>query len=770
MLNIGDMLDERYEITGKIGQGGMSYIYRALDTKLGREVAVKVLKEDLSADEEFIERFKNEARSAAKLTHPNIVAVYDIVDHDDTHYIAMELVEGISLKNYIAKKGVLSNKETISIAMQAASGISEAHKNGIIHRDIKPQNIMISKDGKIKVADFGIALAATEDAEGNHLVIGSAHYIAPEQARTGQTDARSDIYSLGISMYEMITGMLPFNGEDTVSIVVSHIQNVLIPPSVYNHDIYPALNDIIIKAAKKDPEERYQTADELIEDLKRAVNEPSGHFVKLYDSVTSSEAAPSASLVTEAEADNKETKEQGSSAKDLDKEETEAAIEKAGKNEDAGESKENLSVTAKNKPDEDNDKNRIIKLAALVIFVLILIIFSLVMIKKAGDVTSSDVVVSESETGQDDSQDANQDETEMDYTISISGDELMPDLIGLDINTARTVLSEMQLSMDSSAEKYSDTVARGLIMEQDPASGELTTSDSMVYVTISKGSVLDDLQNNTIQDATDKLQSEGYIVDNDVDQQFSDVIEEGLVCGYTLINENGQEESASEDAAMESTLSASSDSMHVRLSVSMGSRSEYGIMPDLVGLTRANSILELGAEGLQLGKVTALNTSEYDLFTVAGQSVAPGEYVKKGTAIDISVSVGDSGTIADGTDITDMPEASIIETDTGDSTSETELSDNYYYGSIDTSCVIGQAGGPGSAENINVGIRLRQRDGGSDEYTQLIEPIPVASGSRIPVSFRNIRGAYGITEGYVEVYNTDTMEIYSSYRITFAPV
>ena len=246
MLNIGDMLDNRYQILSRIGQGGMSYVYRAADTTLGREVAVKVLKEEFAEDAEFVERFKNEARSAAKLSHPNIVAVYDIVDSGELHYIVMELVEGITLKNYIAKKGVLTNKETIGIALQAAEGIAEAHRNGIIHRDIKPQNIIISKDGKIKVADFGIAKSVSGDTLNSQSVIGSAHYIAPEQAKSKQTDLRSDLYSLGISMYEMITGRVPYDGDNTVNIVLAHIQNAMVPPSVYNHDIYPALNDICL--------------------------------------------------------------------------------------------------------------------------------------------------------------------------------------------------------------------------------------------------------------------------------------------------------------------------------------------------------------------------------------------------------------------------------------------------------------------------------------------------------------------------------------------
>lgn len=792
MLNINDLLDERYEITGRIGQGGMSYVYRAVDKKLGREVAIKVLKEELSADEEFVERFKNEARSAARLTHPNIVAAYDIVDSGELHYIVMELVEGISLKNYIAKKGVLTNKETIGIALQAASGISEAHKNGIVHRDVKPQNIIISKDGKIKVADFGIAQAAAEDEKGNHIVIGSAHYMAPEQAKTGITDARSDIYSLGISMYEMITGVLPYDGEDTVSIVMAHIQNVLVPPSVYNHDIYPALNDIIVKATKKDPDERYQTADELIEDLRHAVNDPTGHFVKLFDSAARpAEAVDQKNDPVENEADTKGTKPQNEGTGEA---KSDAASE-GGRDakEEQSETPEKTDAGSMEphdgkKPAKGSAIKRMAPVAALIAIVLGLGIFSLIMIKRAGD---PELMASLAETEEVEAASlspASEAETEMDYTISISGEDLMPDLLGVNVDTARARLADLQLSMDSSSEAYSDVYEAGEIINQEPAKGTIITSETTVFVTVSKGSVLDDLQNDSVASATDKLVSEGYTVDNTTEQVFSDVVQEGNVCGYTLLDENGQpislsppEESLQEGSAAETESSgadgetespqgsdtARPDSKWVRLSVSRGSESGYSLMPDLSGKTRAAAALELGTAELKLGKVTALNSSEYAAGMVAGQSAAAGEYIKKGTSVDISLSVGSGSGIVDGTDITDSTEINLNPgTASGQSQS---LSDEYFYGDIDTSCSIGSKEGPGASDHINVGIRLRQQVNGSDEYTQLMDPIPVALGSRIPVTFRNIRGAYGVTEGYVEVFDADTMEIFATYSISFGP-
>lgn len=210
-LSEGMILDDRYEVEGLIGQGGMSYVYRAKDQKMGRTVALKVLKEEYCEDEEFIKKFQNEAQAAAKLNHPNIVAAFDVVDDEERklHYIVMELVEGITLKTYIQRKGRISSRDTIAIALQVINGMEQAHKMGIVHRDIKPQNIIVSKDGTIKVADFGIARAATQQTV-NATVMGSVHYISPEQARSGISDERSDIYSFGCTMFEMLTGKVPY--------------------------------------------------------------------------------------------------------------------------------------------------------------------------------------------------------------------------------------------------------------------------------------------------------------------------------------------------------------------------------------------------------------------------------------------------------------------------------------------------------------------------------------------------------------------------------
>ena len=280
MLEQGQVLDERYEIDTLIGQGGMSYVYRANDRKMGRVVAIKVLKAEYCEDEDFIRKFQNEAQAAAKLNHPNIVAVYDIVDNPETklHYIVMELVEGITLKNYIKRAGRMDSQETIAIALQAAAGIELAHKMGIVHRDIKPQNIIVDSEGNVKVADFGIARAATQQTV-NATVMGSVHYISPEQARSGQSDERSDIYSFGCTMYEMLTGKVPYDGDTSVAVVFAHLENPIPHVKELVPDVYPALDMAVYKCMQKKGKLRYQHIGELMEDLRKALKDPSGSFM-----------------------------------------------------------------------------------------------------------------------------------------------------------------------------------------------------------------------------------------------------------------------------------------------------------------------------------------------------------------------------------------------------------------------------------------------------------------------------------------------------------
>ena len=280
MIKIGMILGDRYEVLEKIGTGGMSDVYRAKCHKLNRFVAVKVLKQEFSENVNFVSKFRTEAQAAAGMMHPNIVNVYDVGEENGTHYIVMELVEGITLKQYIEKKARLSVKEAISIAIQVSMGIQAAHNNHIIHRDIKPQNIMISKEGKVKVTDFGIAKAVTSNTITSN-VMGSVHYTSPEQARGGYSDEKSDIYSLGITMFEMLTGRVPFNGETTVAIAIKHIQEPMPSPREYIPEIPISVEQIVFKCTQKSPDRRYQSMTEVIDDLKQSLMRPDEDFVKI---------------------------------------------------------------------------------------------------------------------------------------------------------------------------------------------------------------------------------------------------------------------------------------------------------------------------------------------------------------------------------------------------------------------------------------------------------------------------------------------------------
>lgn len=280
MLKEGVILGERYEIINRIGSGGMADVYKAMDEKLNRMVAVKVLKPEFREDKTFIAKFRTEAQAAAGLSHPNVVNVFDVGEDRGVYYIVMELVEGITLKDYINRKGKLSVKEATSIAIQVSLGLEAAHNRGIVHRDVKPQNIIISTDGKVKLSDFGIAKATSSNTISSN-VMGSVHYSSPEQVRGGYSDYKSDIYSLGITLYEMVTGRVPFDGDTTVAIAIKHLQEEIEAPSKYTPNLPFSLEQIILKCTQKSPDRRYKNMAELIDDLKHSLMDPNGNFVTL---------------------------------------------------------------------------------------------------------------------------------------------------------------------------------------------------------------------------------------------------------------------------------------------------------------------------------------------------------------------------------------------------------------------------------------------------------------------------------------------------------
>ena len=329
---IGKMLDNRYEILEKIGNGGMATVYKAKCHVLNRFVAIKILKDEFTTDSEFIKKFKTEAQSAASLTHPNIVSIYDVCNEDNLYYIVMELIQGKTLKDIIIEDGILSWKWSVNIATQIASALDTAHKHNIIHRDIKPHNIMITEDGIAKVADFGIAKAvsnSTITAFGT--TIGSVHYFSPEHARGGYTDAKSDIYSLGIVMYEMLTGRVPFDADTPVSVALKQVQEEPEDPMKYNSEIPLGVNRIILKAMQKDPNLRYQSAADMLTDLKMSLKKPNEDFVVL---ATRNENSPTQRVPTiyELEMENSnERKAPKSDGKEKEEEKKEGLFKKIGK-------------------------------------------------------------------------------------------------------------------------------------------------------------------------------------------------------------------------------------------------------------------------------------------------------------------------------------------------------------------------------------------------------------------------------------------------------
>ena len=273
MINKGELIDNRYKIIKSIGEGGMANVYLAWDTILERDVAVKILRGDLADDEKFIRRFQREANSASSLRHPNIVEMYDVGEDSGTYYIVMEYVDGKTLKNLIKKRGALNLTESIDIMMQLTSGIACAHDSYIIHRDIKPQNVMILEDGRVKITDFGIAMALNNnELTQTNSVMGSVHYLPPEQASGSGSTIKSDIYSLGILMFELLTGKVPFKGENAVEIAIKHMKDQIPSVCSINEKIPQSVENIILKACAKNPKNRYTSVSEMYEDLKTCLD------------------------------------------------------------------------------------------------------------------------------------------------------------------------------------------------------------------------------------------------------------------------------------------------------------------------------------------------------------------------------------------------------------------------------------------------------------------------------------------------------------------
>ena len=447
MVRDGIFLGNRYEVIEKIGAGGMADVYKGKDTMLNRYVAIKVLKKEFREDDSFVKKFRSEAQAAAGLLHPNVVNVYDVGEDRGLYYMVMELVEGITLKEYIDRKKRLSAREVISIAIQMCSGIEAAHSHHIIHRDIKPQNIIISNDGKVKVTDFGIARMVTSTTT-TTVAMGSVHYTSPEQARGGYSDEKSDIYSIGITLYEMVTGRVPFNGESTVEVAMKHLQEEITPPSELVPDIPYSLEQIILKCTQKNSERRYGDVGELIQDLKHSLVDPEGDFVKIIP-VGNADTV----IITEDELDDIR-----SSYGDEDEEEEDDYGDGDYGEEEDGEEHDS---------DEVNPRmNKVIRIMTIVVAVIIILVLALVVGRAAGLFRFGG---SETKQEQD------------------SGEVKVPDVVGKTLDEAKKELNEAGLGWKIGKQEESAKYEKGLVMSQDPADGEMVKKNTQITLDVSTG-------------------------------------------------------------------------------------------------------------------------------------------------------------------------------------------------------------------------------------------------------------------------------------------
>jgi serine/threonine protein kinase len=474
----GKVLGNRYILAEKIGDGGMALVYKAKCQLLNRYVAIKILRPEFTTDEEFVKKFKRESLAAASLSHPNIVGIYDVGEEDGIYYIVMEYVNGQTLKEFIKQNGKIDYKETLKIVYQIALALEHAHKNGVVHRDVKPHNILITEDKIVKVTDFGIARASSSTTMTNTgRVMGSVHYLSPEQAKGGFSDHRTDIYSLGVVMYEMLTGRPPFDAESPISVALKHIQDTYIEPSSIDKSIPTAVNDIVVKAMEKNMVKRYQNARELINDITLAQNNPYQHL--LHD-----------------EKDNESTRV-------IPVEEIDKALEK--------------DKSAKNKVKKKKSKVPVLVGIVLTLAVISLMVFGYNKFFVVKDVVVPKVIGLSEDEGRKvlednklimevaDRQSSNEPEGEIIRVFPEEGTVVkensvvkviistgqkkveVPNIIKLDIVTAESMLKERGLKIGNIERRYSDSVPKDMIIETDPDPGSEVLEGQEVNIIISNG-------------------------------------------------------------------------------------------------------------------------------------------------------------------------------------------------------------------------------------------------------------------------------------------
>ncbi len=621
----GIVLGKRYEVLSKVGAGGMADVYKGKDRMLNRYVAIKVLKKEYKEDENFVRKFRSEAQAAAGLMHPNIVNVYDVGEDRGLYYMVMELVEGITLKEYIEKKGRLSHKEVISIAIQMCTGLGVAHAADIIHRDIKPQNIIISKDGKVKVTDFGIAKATTSNTVSSN-AMGSVHYTSPEQARGGFSDQRSDIYSVGITLFEMVTGQVPFDGDSTVSVAIKHLQEEIMSPSELVPDIPYSLEQIILKCTQKNSERRYRNTDELIQDMKRSLVDPDGDFVAIPPQRNANTViirGDELDIIGDAYEDEDEFDEYDSRDFGRNREYDDYDD---GEYDDRGYDDEYDDHDYDDDYDRDYDDfdddfdeydsrhgsggvnprmNKVMKILTAVVIVIILFIVIFTIGKTAGLFKFGPTLKNE----------------------KTKDDEVkVPNVVGKTKAEAEKELNELGLGFKVDEEKESNKYEAGTVSEQKTEPGKKVKKHTTIHVVVSSALVGDkikvpDVSGMSEDDARSRLQQEGFKKIATPQYEYSDSVAEGDVIGTTP---------AANAEATEDT--------EIVMRVSKGT--EKKTVPNLIGMMDADAQSAILAEGLVVGSVGYEYNDDVPEGQVYAQSVDGGKKVAPGTAVGISVSNG----------------------------------------------------------------------------------------------------------------------------------
>lgn len=628
MIKVGTIVGDRYEILEKIGVGGMAEVFKGKDHKLNRYVAVKVLKEEFRENDAFVKKFKEEAQAAARLAHPNIVNVYDVGDENGIYYIVMELVEGITLKNYIERKGSLTIKEATSIAIQVCAGLEVAHNNHIVHRDIKPQNIIISREGKVKVTDFGIAKATTSQTTTAN-AMGSVHYASPEQARGGYVDHRSDIYSLGIVLYEMVTGRVPFDGETAVTVAVKHLQEEMVPPSVYCKNIPYSLEQIIKKCTEKSPDRRYQDIGDLLADLKQSLMDPDGDFVQMIDV---DEQARTVVM-------NK-----GTSSKIRNSRKVEVPV---SRDEDEDEEDDEYEDDEDDEDEDDDEElspavEKAMTVAGVVLAVIIVLIVLLLVSKALGlgkeknDTSSSD--------SQQTEQTADEDTEAEDGNSSSANTVVMPNLLGKTMTEAKIELKELGIDITLKGSESSSKYSAGQIMEQNIAEGTKVEVGSSVEVTIAgsgssgtSGSSTSSTAADSTSSTTDTEVTVPNVVGKDEATARAAIEAAGLTVGTVT---EASSDTVTSGLVISQTVAANTKTAKgtkVNLVLSSGPSSVK--VTDVIGHEQSRAEQELAAAGFQVS-VKEAYSSDVRSGLVISTTPDRGTPAKPGSTVTMTVSKG----------------------------------------------------------------------------------------------------------------------------------